>query len=325
MKAALMNQLGEGPRYVEVPDPVVSNENEVLMTVKAAAIKQIDRGRASGKHYSVETGPASPARIIGGDGVGLLADGTRVYAIGISGMVAQQAVVAKDRMVVVPDGLDDATAAALPNGIIGAAMALRFRAGMQPGDVVLINGATGFTGRVAVQIAKQYGAKKVIATGRNPDSLQALLRLGADEVISVDQNEEDFVAQIRAIHKATPLDVIIDYLWGHSAEWLLASLKGKGAFTHPVRFVSVGSVAGETLQLSAENLRSVNLQLSGSGLGSWTRQEVSQLFSEILPDLFQLAVEGKLKVDTVAVDLAQIESIYDAPITNGKRLVITMK
>lgn len=227
-------------------------------------------------------------------------------------------------MVLVPDGLDDATAAALPNGVIGAAMALRFRAGIQPGDVVLINGATGFTGRVAVQIAKYYGAKKVIATGRNPDSLQTLLRLGADEIISVNQSDEEYLAQIRTIHSSTPVDVIIDYLWGHSAELLLTSLKGKGAFTHPVRFVSIGSITGDKLQLSAENLRSVNLQLSGSGLGSWTRQEVGKLFSETLPEMFQLAADGKLKVDTVMVDLSEIESIYNVAISDGKRLVITM-
>lgn len=178
-------------------------------------------------------------------------------------------------------------------------MGLRVRAGMQPGDVVLINGATGFTGRVAVQLARHYGAKKVIATGRNPDSLRDLLSLGADEIISLSESDEDFLAQIRAIHSSTPIDVIIDYLWGHSAELLLASLKGKGSFTHPVRFVSIGSVTGDKLELSAENLRSVNIQLSGSGLGSWTRQDVGKLFSEILPNMFQLAADGKLTVDTI--------------------------
>ncbi|ADB39826.1 quinone oxidoreductase family protein [Spirosoma linguale] len=324
MKAAIMYPQGDGPRYAEVPSPVVANEDEVIMTVKAAAIKHIDRGQASGNHYSADAQQTSQAKVIGGDGVGLLADGTRVYAMGVSGMVAQQAVVEKKRMVLVPDGLDDATAAALPNGVIGAAMALRFRAGIQPGDVVLINGATGFTGRVAVQIAKYYGAKKVIATGRNPDSLQTLLRLGADEIISVNQSDEEYLAQIRTIHSSTPVDVIIDYLWGHSAELLLTSLKGKGAFTHPVRFVSIGSITGDKLQLSAENLRSVNLQLSGSGLGSWTRQEVGKLFSETLPEMFQLAADGKLKVDTVMVDLSEIESIYNVAISDGKRLVITM-
>ncbi len=324
MKAAVMNHPGGVPRYVDFPSPVVGNADEVLLTVKAAAIKHIDRGRASGTHYSAEFDNAGQATIIGGDGVGVLPDGTRVYAVTGGGMVAEQAVVNKDRLVIVPDQLDDATAAALPNAVIGAAMGLRFRAGMQPGDVVLINGATGFTGRVAVQIAKLYGAKTVIATGRNPKSLQALLALGADEVVAVDQADADFLAQIRAIQSRTPIDVIIDYLWGHPAELLLTALKGNGAFTHQTRFISVGSVTGDTIQLSAEILRSVNLQVSGSGLGSWTRPDVGRLFSEILPQMFQRAADGQLTVETVNVPLADIESIYNVAVPAGKRLVITM-
>ena len=313
------------PHLVEFPDPVVQNEGEVLMQVKAAAIKHIDRSKASGTHYSSEAGSAGQARVIGGDGVGVLANGTRVYAIGVNGMVAEQAVVEKDRMVIVPTNLDNATAAALPNAVIGAAMGLRFRADIQPGDTVLVNGATGFTGRVAIQIARHYGAKKIIATGRNPESLQDLLALGADEVISVQQADDAFVAQIQAIHSRTPIDIIIDYLWGHSAELVLLALKGKGSLTHRTRFVSVGSVTGDSLLLSAANLRSVNLQLAGSGLGSWTHRDVGKLFSEILPEMFQLAADGKLSIETVNIPLAGIESIYDVAAPNGKRLVIEMK
>ena len=115
---------------------------------------------------------------------------------------------------------------------------------------------------------------------------------------------------------------MIDYLWGHSAELLLLSLKGNGSFTYRTRFVSVGSVTGDILPLSAATLRSVNLQLAGSGLGSWTKQEVRLLFSEILPEMFQLAADGKLRVDIVTVPLADIDRIYDTPIADGKRLVV---
>ena len=73
-------------------------------------------------------------------------------------------------MVKLPNGIDDAVAAALPNAVAGSAMALRFRAAMQSGETVLINGATGFTGKIAVQIAKHYGAKKIVVTGRNEQS-----------------------------------------------------------------------------------------------------------------------------------------------------------
>jgi NADPH:quinone reductase-like Zn-dependent oxidoreductase len=244
--------------------------------------------------------------------------------MGVSGMLAEKATIEKDKIVKLPAGVSDAAAAALANAIIGAAMGLRFKAGIQPGDVVLINGATGFTGRVAVQIAKHYGAKKVIATGRNERSLQDLLALGADEIISVKQEDESFLAQLKDTHKRSPIDVVIDYLWGYTAEIILAGLTGKGSFTNRTRFVSVGSVTGDLIQLSAATMRSVDLQLTGSGLGSWTKDQVHKLFSEILPEMFQLAAAGKLKAETIEVKLANIADLWDLEVPDGKRLVVTM-
>ena len=323
MKAAVIFQKGGMPEYTDFPEPTAQNENELVVCVKATAIKHLDKSRASGEHYSTKH-DLSQAKVIGGDGVALLEDGTRVYAIGVSGMAAEKAVIDKSRMVPLPEGIDDATAAALPNAVIGSAMGLLFKAGLKQGETVLINGATGFTGKIAVQIAKHYGAQKIIATGRNEQSLQSLLTLGADEIVSLKQNEEAFAAQIKNIHNNTPLDVIIDYLWGHTAEMILSALQGRGAFTHKTRFVSIGSVTGDILQLSAENLRSVDLQLSGSGLGSWTKDQVKKLFSEILPEMFQLAANKKLEVDTISTSLKNIERLWGMDTADGKRLVVTI-
>ncbi len=322
MKAAVMYQKGELPQYTDFQEPTIQN-NEVLVTVKAVAIKHFDKGKATGKHYSSDA-PREGGRVIGGDGVCLMDDGTRVYGIGVSGMLAEKALVEKDRIVKLPAGVSDVAAVALANAIIGSAMGLKFKADIQPGDVVLINGATGFTGRVAVQIAMHYGAKKVIATGRNQQSLEDLLELGADEIISVKQGDESFIAQIKAIHAATPIDVIIDYLWGHTAEMILTGLTGKGSFTNKTRFVSVGSMSGDIIQLSAANLRSVDLQLTGSGLGSWSKLQVAELFSEILPEMFQLAADGKLKVETIEVKLENIAELWDLEVPDGRRLVVTI-
>jgi len=321
MKAAVIYSPGEMPRYVDIASPAPQNEDEVLVSVKAVALKHVDKSRAKGTHYSVEGNPAE-ARVIGSDGVCVLPDGRRVYAVGESGMMAEKAIVEKKRIVPLPDGLDDLTAAALPNAVFGSAMALRFRAGIEPGDTVLINGATGFTGKVAVQIAKHYGAGRIIATGRNPAALQELLSLGADEVLSTALTDEEFMAELERIHQATPLNVIVDYLWGHSAELILATLKGRGSFTPRTRFVSVGAMTGDLIQLSAANLRSIDLQLSGSGLGSWTRGQVRALFSEILPEMFRLAAEGKIKVATAGVELSGIETLWEELELDGKRLVI---
>ncbi|MBB6130403.1 quinone oxidoreductase family protein [Mucilaginibacter lappiensis] len=321
MKAAVMYQKEGLPQYTDFPEPIAQHDDEVLVTVKAVAIKHLDKSRASGKHYSSDA-PKESGKVIGGDGVCVLEDGTRVYGMGVSGMLAEKATIDKDRIVKIPDRLDDATAAALPNAVIGAAMGLKFKADIQPGDVVLINGATGFTGRVAVQIAKHYGAQKVIVTGRNQASLDDLLSLGADEIVSVLQDDEGFQTQLAAIHAATPVDVIIDYLWGHTAEMILACVKGNGSFTNRVRYVSIGAMTGDLIQLSAANLRSVDLQLTGSGLGAWSKPQVGQLFSQILPEMFELAAAGKLKVETITVKLENIAELWDLEVDSGKRLVV---
>ena len=321
MKAAVLYNQGGTPQYVDFPEPVPQDDREILVSVKAVALKHFDKSRVKGTHYSTESNKED-AKVIGGDGVCLLPDGTRVYALGASGMMAEKATVEKDRIVRLPAGLDDITAAALPNAVFGAAMALRFRGGIEPGDTVLINGATGFTGRVAVQIARHYGAGKVIATGRNSQSLKELYTLGADEVVSTRQTDEEFTTALQQTHRITPINVIIDYLWGHTAEIILAAIKGKGAFSPRTRFVSVGAMTGDLIQLSAANLRSIDLQLSGSGLGSWTKSQAGLLFSEILPEMFQLAADGKLKIETTRVALPDIEKLWEVDVPDGKRLVV---
>ncbi|TDQ06225.1 quinone oxidoreductase family protein [Pedobacter metabolipauper] len=325
MKAIVMFQKGGIPKYVEnFPEPEINNEEQLIMTVQAAAIKHLDKSSASGTHYSTE-GDLSTAKVIGGDGVGFLEDGTKVFALGITGMMAEKAVIEKSRMIILPDGIDLAVAAALPNAVAGSAMALRYRAEIKAGDTVLINGATGFTGRIAVQLARHYGAEKIIATGRNEQSLHYLLGLGVDEVISIRQDDESFVARLKEIHKATPIDAVVDYLWGHPAELILEAIKGHGNFTHRTNYVTVGSMAGDKIQLSSEILRSVDLHLTGSGMGSWTKQQMKVLISEIIPEMLQLAAEGKLKVDVQTVPIEEIEKIWEMRVEDGKRLVVSIK
>lgn len=320
MKAAIIYQAGQIPQYAEIAEPVVQHDQEVLVQVKAVSIKNLDKLKASGQHYSSEN-TAEP-QVVGTDGVGTLANGQRIYGIGVSGTMAEQAVFIKAWTSAVPDGLDDATASALPNAVMGSALALRFRAGLQPGETVLINGATGFTGKMAIQLARHYGAGKVIVTGRNEEILKTLSDLGANEIVSLNQSDADFVKQLKTIHALTPIHVIIDYLWGHSAELILSSLKGVGTFSARTRYVSIGSMSGDTITLSSQILRSIDLQLSGSGLGSWTKEEVALLFREILPEMFRLAADQQLKMEVTAVPVQDIEKCWNMEIADGKRLVV---
>lgn len=325
MKAAVIFQRGEMPQFTEdFPDPVALKQSHAVISVRAAAIKHIDQSKSAGRHYS-EKKDIRHARVVGGDGVGVLEDGTRIYALGQSGMLAEKAVVDNNQLIKLPDGLDDITAAALPNAIAGSAMALRFRAAMKKGETVLINGATGFTGKVAVQLAKHYGAKRIFVTGRNPGSLESLLDLGADELISLKQTDENILNQIRRLHdQSSPIDVVLDYLWGKTAGIILDALKGTGGTTSRVRFISIGAVTGDHISLSSEILRSTDLQISGSGLGSWKQDETNKLFGEIVPEMFQLAVEHKLKVETITVPLKDINTLWQITVPDGKRLVVTI-
>lgn len=321
MKAAVVYKKGEMPKYAEFAEPIVQSDNQILLSVKAVAITNLDKGKAAGKHYSSRDDNQN-GFVVGSDGVGLLENGTRVYARGISGTIAEKAIIDKNIFVPLPEGISDAIAASLPNAVAGSAMALKFRANIKTGETVLINGGTGFTGQTAIQIARHYGAKKIIVTGRNEKILQNLLELGADEVISLKQDDQAIIAQLKAIHLSTPIDIILDYLWGHPAELILTALKGNGSFTNKVRYVTIGGMAGDSIQLSSGILRSVDLQLSGSGLGSWAKNEVKLLFSEILPEMFLLAAQNKLKVNIEEVKLIDIEEMWNKETLDGKRLVV---
>ncbi|MDH5034661.1 MULTISPECIES: quinone oxidoreductase family protein [Chryseobacterium] len=320
MKAAVVFAKGSIPQYADFQEPEVQ-ENEILISVKAASIKNLDRARAGGNHYSTENQKHQPA-VIGTDGAGYLENGSKVYFFSKKGTVSEKAVADKKMIIPIPEGLDFSLAAALPNAVMGSAMALKFKAGIQPGNTVLINGATGITGRIAVQIARLYRAQKIIVTGRNEESLQSLLELGADEIVSLKLEDNDFKQKIKEIHQETPIDIIIDYVWGHSVEMILSAFKGDGTFSHKTKLVTIGGMSGDTIQLSSQILRGTDIQISGSGLGSWTKEESALLFSEIIPEMFQAAVEGEIKMETHEVDIKDIETIWNAEIESGKRLVI---
>lgn len=321
MKAAVLNQLGMAPVYKEFPDPVPEHEGQLLINIKAASVKNLDKLRAGGTHYASYT--ELPA-IVGIDGVGVLENGTRVYAQGITGMIAEKGLISQKRYTTLPDNLDYITAAALPNAVIGATMALLSRGNMERGQTVLINGATGVTGQLAVQVARHYGAARVIATGRNAASLEKLKTLGADIIVSLREDDDTIIKQLKELHHETPIDLVIDYLWGHPVELLIKALKGGGInnFTHKVKIVTVGSMAGENISVASSTLRSSAIELLGSGLGSLNEQDLKKFDTEILPEMFQLAAAGKLTIDTHTEPLEHIEQVWDMEVAAGKRLVI---
>jgi NADPH:quinone reductase-like Zn-dependent oxidoreductase len=317
MKAAVLHQVGQLPKYDEMQDPTPKSDEQVVLHVKAAGVKQLDRSKASGKHYT--SYPSLPTAV-GTDGAGLLDDGTKAYAVGITGTIAEKALIGTHSWVPLPDNIDFAVAAALPNALLGSDAALLYRAKMKKGDVVLVNGATGVTGKVAVQIAKYRGASRVIATGRNEAVLEDLKKHGADEIIPLKQDDATIIETIKNIHQATPIDIVLDYLWGHPVELILAAVsKCKPRL---MKMVTIGEMAGSHVSLPSGILRSSQIELLGSGIGSIPHEDIIAYMKGQLPEIFKLAADDKLVTDIVTYPLAEVETVWATANDAGKRVVI---
>ncbi|MEW5561303.1 zinc-binding alcohol dehydrogenase family protein [Enterobacter asburiae] len=301
MKAAVVFAPSQGPVYADFAEPVAA-ENQQLIQVTASAISHVVKSRASGKHYSFD---GTLPFIAGIDGTGVTRDGQRVYFVFPPtpwGSMAQLAPVDVAHCLPLPDGLDDATAAAMANPGMSAWAALVNRAGFKAGETVLINGATGSAGRLAVQIARHLGAKKIIATGRNP---QALASLNADATVLLTE-DESVLAQTLATHAAGQIDVVIDYLWGRSAELLLKALAKHVPGTTPVRYVQVGSLSGQEITLPGAVLRSSPIQLMGSGIGSLSLPALVKATGEML----NAAVAGSFSIAHRTALLADVAEVW---------------
>jgi NADPH2:quinone reductase len=197
-------------------------------------------------------------------------------------------------------------------------VALTRRAKFVAGENVLILGATGVAGQLAVQIAKHLGAQRIVAAGRNREMLETLKDLGADAIIPLDQKHDSLVSWIRREWTAAPIDVVLDYLWGHPAEAVLEAISQKGLqhAASRVRFVQVGESAGMTISLAGATLRSSPIEVLGSGFGSASMDEIFQALAEF----FQVAARSSLKINIKRVSLRDVEALWNSP-ERGVRLV----
>lgn len=166
-----------------------------------------------------------------------------------------------------PDRLDDLIAAAIANPGRSSWAALTERARMKPGEVVLINGATGTPGRLAIQVARLLGAGRIVATGRNAGALEEVRALGADVTIQLGEDMDDLEHRFMEAF-AEGIDIVLEYLWGPRAENLLLSAARAGRDGAPMRFVQIGSISAEDITLPGGALRAKAVELMGSGGGS---------------------------------------------------------
>ena len=183
-------------------------------------------------------------------------------------------------------------------------MALKERAKISAGETVLVNGATGASGRLAVQVAKYIGARRVIATGRRAAALQSIKALGADETILLVENKDALETSFKE-QFAGGIDVVLDYLWGQSAECLLTagSKAGTGA---PIRFIQIGTAGGANITLPGAVLRSTPIEIMGSGLGSVPINRIVEAIEQVM----EAAVAGHFDVATKPIPLSEVEQAW---------------
>lgn len=319
MNAAVVTSFDHPPSWGAYTDPVLDGA-EVLVRTTCAALSNLAKGRAAGRHYS---GKAAFPFVAGVDGAGTLADGRRVYFAfprAPFGTMAELVPVPPEYCASIPDGLDDVTAAAIANPLMSSWAALTERAHFQAGEAVLINGATGVSGRLAVRVAKHLGARTVVATGRNSVQLAELSALGADVVLSLDTPEAELIATFAEVLAAERIAVVLDYLWGVPAERLMSAIiSGTNHNAAPrIRYVQIGNSAGAVIPLQAGTLRGSGIELLGSGLGSISQARLVAIIGEAFA-----AISGAgLTVETVTRPLTGVAEAWNEE-TGSRRLVLT--
>ncbi|MBY7142561.1 zinc-binding alcohol dehydrogenase family protein [Virgibacillus sp. NKC19-3] len=320
MKAAVLHKVGGVPCYEEFADPY-PNKDEILIHVRAATLENVDRMIAKGEHFASQQFLSALPSIIGLRGVGEQSDGKLVGFSGAKapyGAMAEKVVVSKEFTVPIPDGVNAETAAALPSAALTSLFPLKWGVNMKPGATVLINGATGVAGKLAVQIAKLLGAGRVIGTGRNKKSLKRIKELGADTIIDLKQSEEDLSTSFKQ-EIEEGIDIILDFLWGYPTEKLIKALVPQEINLNGQRtqLVQIGEKAGPDLTLPADALRTSGLEISGGASG--ITQEAITVGTQLVWNWIK---EDKLHMDMEIVPLQDIENVWKRADFQGKRIIV---
>jgi len=299
MDAAVLT--GPGIRHFEsFPAPSPSAGNSVI-DVLVAGLNPVDIAIASGTFPGVT--PTYPS-VAGHEGVGILG-GRRVYFTGPVtpyGSMAQQVLVAPERTVELPDGIDDGVSVALGTAGMAGWLALSWRARLQPGETVLVLGATGVLGTVAVQAARILGAGRVVAAGRNAAGLRRLVSLGADATVDVSTGspaDNDLPAAFRSA-AGGDIDVVIDPIW---AEQALAALHAAAPFA---RLVQIGNAGSPTASIPAGVIR----RCSASILGYTNLMVPAGERAAAYATMAGHAVAGRLIVDVEHLRLSEVRTAW---------------
>jgi len=318
MQAAVVRSFDLPPHYETHETPQPTGPDERVVEVVAVGLHPRVRSGAAGRHYtSTGTLPMIP----GVDGVGRLDDGRRIYFASPDnawGSMAERAVVDLRQTVELPAQVDAAKVAAAMNPSMSAWVSLRRRVPLVPGQSMLVLGATGNAGSMAIQVAKRLGAGRLVGVGRNPERLAGLAAAGAgaDDIVALTDDAQDTAK--RLAEAAAEVDIVVDYLWGQPASMtMMALLQAREDRSRPLDWIQIGAIAGPTIELPSVALRSANLRIQGTGQGAVS----PRAYLAELPSLIEEIGNGSIEVNASLVPLSDVEATWVAPEVPGVRTV----
>ena len=311
MRAAILPAHGAIPQLGDFRDPDRSKDDEVVEIV-AGGMNPVDVRIASGE-FALER--HEPPYVAGKEGIGRREDGSLVYfeySREPFGAFAERSLLAAGSGYPLPAGLDPGLAVCLGVSGLAAWLPLEWRAGLQPGETVLVLGASGVVGQIGVQAAKLLGAGRVVAAARSREGLERARRLGADAVVELD-GSDDLGAALREAAGGAGYDVVLDPLWG---EPLRAALAAAAPFA---RIVAMGQSAGAEATLLSSAVRSTPVDLLGYTNYTAGEERKAAAFER----LARHAAAGEIAVEIERIGLDDVPDAWQRQGSSpGRKLVV---
>ena len=296
MRAVVVEEFGsfENASIRDVPAPV-PGADDVLVEVHAVAANFVDTLLIGGTYQFRPTPPFIPGKLPAGvvkalrPNVATLKVGERVLAITEYGGYGELVVLPASRCFRIPQSMSFADAASMSSVYDTALMALRDRAHFQPGETVLVVGATGGVGLASVQLAKALGGK-VLAGLANQNKAHLARKAGADAIIdlSAPDLKNDLREQVHAANDGRGVDIVLDMLGGDFFEAAIRALAWRG------RLVVIGFAAGRIPTVQVNYLLVKNISISGIQISDY-RSKAPELTAACYAELFSLYEAGKIK------------------------------
>jgi NADPH:quinone reductase-like Zn-dependent oxidoreductase len=296
MRAAVLHEYGV-PSPGEFGEPA-AGPGQSVVEVLAAGLNPVDVAICAGRFYAGK--PPLPS-VAGREGVGLL-EGERVYfdaPVAPFGSMAERALIDPASTYSLPDGLDEGVAVALGISGLAAWLPLTWRAKLQPGEHVLVLGASGVLGQIAVQAAKLLGAARVVAAARSAEGLERCLALGADAAVRLGE-PDDLSAALREAAEDR-IDVVLDPVYG---EPFVAAVN---AASFGARLVQIGAGAGAEATVPSAPIRGKMLVV----MGHTNFAAPPDVKREAYERMAELAVAGEIVVDVDRIPLEQVAEAWE--------------